>query len=149
MKEIIKELIEAIGAEKVLTSPVDLVAYSFDGTFEQRLPDVVVLPETTDEVSAIVRLASQYDVPVVARGMASGLAGGSIPVRGGIVMSLTRMNRILEIDEENMIATVEAGVVTADLQDQTSTYLAVTLCFCYRVRYPGNHIVKWRALCSR
>jgi glycolate oxidase len=116
MKEIIDRLKEAIGAERVLSSPVDLVAYSFDGTFEQRLPDVVVLPETTEEVSAIVRLASQYDVPIVPRGMASGLAGGSIPVRGGIVLSLTRMNRVLEIDEENMIATVEAGVVTADLQ---------------------------------
>jgi glycolate oxidase len=64
----------------------------------------------------VVRIAAQHDVPVVPRGMSSGLAGGSIPVRGGVVLSLTRMNRILEIDEENMTATVEAGVVTADLQ---------------------------------
>jgi glycolate oxidase len=116
MKEIIAELEAAIGKEKVLCSPVDLIAYSFDGTFEQHLPDVVVLPETNEDVSAVVRIASQYDVPIVPRGMSSGLAGGSIPVRGGIVMSLTRMNRILEIDRENMTATVQAGVVTADLQ---------------------------------
>ena len=116
MTEWIQELEEAIGTDKVLSSPIDLIAYSFDGTFEQHLPDAVVLPETNEEVSAVVRIASQYDVPIVPRGMSSGLAGGSIPVRGGIVMSLTRMNHILEIDEENMTATVEAGVVTADLQ---------------------------------
>jgi glycolate oxidase len=116
MNSAVIEQLEAIGADKVLSSPVDLIAYSFDGTFEQHLPDVVVLPETNEEVSAVVRIASQYDVPVVPRGMSSGLAGGSIPVRGGIVLSLTRMNRILEIDEENMTATVQAGVVTANLQ---------------------------------
>ncbi|MDY7079177.1 MAG: FAD-linked oxidase C-terminal domain-containing protein [Chloroflexota bacterium] len=113
---VIEQLERAIGADKVLSSPVDLIAYSFDGTFEQHLPDVVVLPETNEEVSAVARIGSQYDVPVVPRGMSSGLAGGSIPVRGGIVLSLTRMNRILEIDEQNMTATVEAGLVTADLQ---------------------------------
>ena len=116
MKEIIAELEAAIGSEKVLCSPIDLIAYSFDGTFEQHPPDVVVLPETNEEVSAVVRVASQYDVPIVPRGMSTGLAGGAIPVRGGIVMSLTRMNRILEIDEVNMTATVQAGVVTASLQ---------------------------------
>ena len=113
---VIEQLQQAIGAEKVFSSPVDLIAYSFDGTFEQHLPDVVVLPETNEEVSAVVRIASQHDVPIVPRGMSSGLAGGSIPIRGGIVLSLTRMNHILEIDEENMTATVQAGVVTADLQ---------------------------------
>jgi glycolate oxidase len=112
----IQDLQAAIGAEKVLSSPIDLIAYSFDGTFEQHMPDTVVLPETNEQVSAVVRIASQYDVPIVPRGMSSGLAGGSIPVRGGIVLSLTRMNRILEIDEENMTAIVQAGVVTADLQ---------------------------------
>ena len=114
--EYIEKLENAIGTEKVLSSPVDLIAYSFDGTFEQHIPDVAVLPETNEEVSAVVRIASQYDVPVVPRGMSSGLAGGSIPIRGGIVLALIRMNRILEIDEENMTATVQAGVVTANLQ---------------------------------
>lgn len=116
MTDWIRALKKVIGAEKVLSSPIDLIAYSFDSTFEQHLPDAVVLPETNAEVSAVIRIASQHDVPIVPRGMSSGLAGGSIPTRGGIVLSLTRMNRILEIDEENMIATVEAGVVTADLQ---------------------------------
>jgi len=118
MTDWLRELEKVIGTGRVLSSPVELVAYSFDGTFEQHLPDAAVLPETNEEVSAVVRIASQYDVPIVPRGMASGLAGGSIPVRGGIVLSLTRMNHILEIDEENMTATVEAGVVTADLQTE-------------------------------
>ena len=116
MTDWIQELQAAIGDGRVLVSPIDRIAYSFDSTFEQQLPDAIVLPETNEEVSAVVRIASRYDVPIVPRGMASGLAGGSIPVRGGIVLSLTRMNRILEIDEENMTATVQAGVVTADLQ---------------------------------
>jgi glycolate oxidase len=118
MKEVIEKLEAAIGADKVLTSPIDLVAYSFDGTFEQHMPDVVVLPETNEDVTAIVQVAAQHDVPLVPRGMASGLAGGSIPSRGGIVLTLNRMNRILEIDKENMTATVEAGVITADLQHE-------------------------------
>jgi glycolate oxidase len=116
MTDIVAKLREAIGAEKVLSSPVDLIAYSFDGTFEQHVPDAVVLPETNEEVTAVVKVAAQHGVPIVPRGMSSGLAGGAIPFSGGIVLSLTRMNRILEIDEENMIISVQAGVVTADLQ---------------------------------
>ncbi|NLE43487.1 MAG: FAD-binding protein [Chloroflexi bacterium] len=107
---------ETLGPDKVLFSAVDRVAYSFDGTFEQHLPDAVVLAESNEDVSQVLRTASYYDVPVVTRGMASGLAGGAIPTQGGIVLSLVRMNRILEIDETNFTATVEAGVVTADLQ---------------------------------
>ncbi len=113
---VISELQQAAGAANVLTSPIDLIAYSFDGTFEQSLPDAVVLPESTEEVAAVVRVAAQHGIPIVPRGMASGLAGGAIPHRGGIILSLTRMNRLLELDQENMTVTVEAGMVTADLQ---------------------------------
>jgi glycolate oxidase len=116
MKDIVAELQEAIGEAKVLSSPVDLISYSFDGTFEQHAPDAVVLPETNEDVAAVIKVASRRQVPLVARGMSSGLAGGSIPFSGGVVVSLTRMNRILEIDEENMTVSVEAGIVTADLQ---------------------------------
>ena len=115
MTQWIRELKNSIGEDRVLTSPINLIAYSFDGTFEQHLPDAVVLPEEIYEVSAVVRVASQYSVPVVPRGMSSGLAGGSIPAQGGIVLSLIRMNHILEIDEHNMTVTAQAGVITADL----------------------------------
>ena len=77
---------------------------------------MVVLPRTTEQVSQVVALAAAERIPVVTRGMGSGLAAASVPFQGGIVLALTRMNRILEIDPVNATAHVEAGVVTADLQ---------------------------------
>jgi glycolate oxidase len=115
-KKIISELQKITGREGVLTSPEDLAVYSYDATFEEALPDVVVLPHTTDEVCQVVRLAGRERLPLVTRGMGSGLAGGSIPFHGGIVLGMARMNKILEIDQVNATAHVEAGVVTADLQ---------------------------------
>jgi glycolate oxidase len=116
MIDIIPRVQEAIGPEKVLTSVEDRIAYSYDGTFEQNLPDLAVLPESTEDVAAIVQIAAEYGVPVVPRGMASGLAAGSIPFSGGIALSLTRMNRVLEIDEENYTVRVQAGIITSDLE---------------------------------
>lgn len=112
----IARLQEALGPNKVLTSVEDRIAYSYDGTFAQDLPDVAVLPESTEEVATVVRIAAEHRVPVVPRGMASGLAAASVPFSGGIALSLTRMNRILELDEENRTVWVEAGIITADLQ---------------------------------
>ncbi len=112
----IDRLQEVLGSSKVLTSVEDRIAYSYDGTFAQQLPDVAVLPESTEEVAAAVRIAAEYRVPVVPRGMASGLAAASVPFSGGIALSLTRMNRILELDEVNRTVRVEAGIITADLQ---------------------------------
>ncbi|MGQ9600922.1 MAG: FAD-binding oxidoreductase [Anaerolineae bacterium] len=114
---ILKELQNLVGKKYVLTSPEDLVAYSYDGTFAERRPDVVVSPDSTEQVSRILGLAWREEIPVVPRGMASGLAAASVPIHGGIVLNLCRMNRILEIDELNFTATVEAGVVTQDLAD--------------------------------
>ncbi|MEE8391892.1 MAG: FAD-linked oxidase C-terminal domain-containing protein [Anaerolineae bacterium] len=115
-ESIIAELCGIVGKDGILSTPEDLVAYSFDGTFAEHRPDVVVLPTTTEQISQIMALASRERIPIVARGMATGLAAASVPFGGGIALSLTRMNRILEIDEMNMIAHVEAGVITADLQ---------------------------------
>jgi len=115
-KRIIKSLEKAIGKEAVLNTPEDLAVYSYDGTFEEHSPDVVVLPETTEQVSLVVSIAAKEHIPVVARGMASGLTAASVPFKGGITLSLTRMNQILEIDLANAAAHVQAGVITADLQ---------------------------------
>ena len=89
---------EIVGPKNVLTSSEDLVSYSFDGTFAEHRPDVVVQPATTEEVSRVVALANGEEIAVVPRGMASGMAGASIPFGGGLALSLIRMNRILEID---------------------------------------------------
>jgi len=114
---IIAELEHVVGEANVLASPEDLICYSYDGTFAEHRPDVIVLPRTPEEISKVMRVAYREGIPVVPRGMASGLAAGSVPFSGGITLSLTRMNQILEIDAVNMTAAVEAGVITAYLQE--------------------------------
>ena len=113
----IKCLAAALGKDCVLHTPEDLAVYGYDGTFAEGNPDVVVLPATTEQVSQAVKLAAEAGVPVVPRGMGSGLAAGSVPmIDRGMVISLTRMNHILEVDTQNATVRTEAGVVTADLQ---------------------------------
>jgi glycolate oxidase len=116
-KQTLNQLNHILGKDSVLASPEDLAVYGYDGTFEDHRPDVVVLPRTTEQVSQVVQVAASTRIPVVTRGMGSGLAAASVPFQGGIVLSLTRMNRILEIDPVNATAHVEAGIVTADLQN--------------------------------
>lgn len=111
-----RDLPGVVGPAQVHARPSELIAYSLDGTFQQFPPDVAVTPANTDEVAAVVRLAGQYGVPIIPRGSGSGLAGGTVPLTGGIVLSLARLTAIREIDRVNTCATVEAGVVTARLQ---------------------------------
>lgn len=121
-KNIIAELESITGKDGVLHTPEDLAVYSYDGTFEEHRPDVVVLPRTTEQVSQIVILAAGERIPVVTRGMASGLAAASVPFSGGIALAMTRMKHLLEIDEQNAIAHVEAGIITADLQAEVEKH---------------------------
>jgi glycolate oxidase len=114
--KLVEELKGIVGEENVLTSPEELLCYSYDSTVLQHLPEVVVLPRTTQEVAATVALASRERIPLVPRGAGTNLAGGTIPIKGGIVLSLTRMIDILEIDTVNMVAVVQPGVVTGKLQ---------------------------------
>lgn len=116
-KKLLKELQAIVGKKHVLTEPEDLVAYSYDGTFAERRPDMVVRPETTEQVSGIMKVAWREEIPVAPRGMASGLAAASIPLIGGIVLDTCRMNRIVEIDELNFTVTAQAGVITQHLAD--------------------------------
>ena len=116
-KKVVDALIRIVGRDGVLVTPEDLAAYSYDGTFAEGTPAAVVLPRSTGQTAEVVKIAAENRIPVIARGMGSGLAAGSIPVRaGGIVVSFTRMNRIVEIDAANSTVRAEAGVVTADLQ---------------------------------
>jgi len=105
-----------VGPRNVLVDDEDLVAYGFDGTWFESRPLLVVFPETTAQVSAIQRVATRDRLAITPRAMGSGLSGGSIPLDGSIVLAVARMNRILEIDEQNHVARVEPGVITADLQ---------------------------------
>ena len=113
--EIIKQLKKIVGEEFVLTDKEDLATYAYDGTTTwSHLPDVVVLPTTTEHISAILSLANKNRIPATPRGSGTNISGGSVPIRGGIVICTTRMNRILEINKTNLTATVEPGVVLQD-----------------------------------
>jgi len=116
-KDLVKALAKAVGREDVLLSPLDLIAYSYDATGKHSLPDVVVFPNSTAEVSAIMKIAHREQVPVVPRGAGTNLTGGTVPSRGGIVLELSRLNRILDIDTACHRAVVEPGVVNLDLQN--------------------------------
>ncbi len=113
---LLKALESIVGRERVMTSPEDLLCYAHDGTSEEGCPDVVVEPGSTAEVGALLALAQRYRLPVVTRGTGSGLAAGAVPLGGGMVLSLARMNRIGEIDCDNMTVATECGAVTHDLQ---------------------------------
>jgi glycolate oxidase len=115
-EQFIHQLVAIVGSDNVATSTVDRITHSFDATQRRFMPDVVVHPGSTEEISRIVRLANNEKIPVLPRGAGSGFSGGSLPVHGGIVLVMTRMNHILEIDADNLIAVVEPGVVTGDLQ---------------------------------
>ena len=110
-ESVIKELQAIVGADNVLFAPEDLIAFEYDATIERGVPDAVVLPKTTQQVAAVVRLAAERGIPIVPRGSGTGLSGGCVPSQGGISLVLTRMNRILELDPVNRIAVVEAGVI--------------------------------------
>jgi glycolate oxidase len=111
----VRELERVLGRERVLSTPEQLIAYEYDGTIERGVPQAVVFPESTEQVAAAVRVAHRFGVPVIPRGAGTGLSGGAIAAVGGVVVALTRMKRVLEVDPVNRIAIVEPGVVNLDL----------------------------------
>ncbi len=111
-------LIKGISDEKrILTEQYDLVSYSFDASFGSFNPDIVVQAISTDEVVFIMKLANEHGVPVYPRGQATGLSGGSLPVKGGIVLDLSQWNDKLVIDPVDMVAVVSPGVITSHIND--------------------------------
>ncbi len=104
-----------LGPRGVLDRPEDLALYEYDGGVDKHRPDLVVFPRSTADVSALVKIAREFQVPFVGRGAGTGLSGGAIPLEGGILIAFARMNRILEIDLENERAVVQPGVVNLDV----------------------------------
>src|SRR5579883_153038 len=113
--EVVRELSDLLGARYVLHSPYDLMLYEYDASIDRSTPDIVVMPASTEDVAAIVKIAARHRVPVVPRGAGTGLSGGAIPIYGGIVIVFTRMNRILEVDYENLYAAIQPGLVNLHL----------------------------------
>jgi glycolate oxidase len=106
---------EVVGPEDVFVHPADLLAYEYDGSVLASVPDVVVFPTSTEEVVGIVRVARQFDVPLIPRGSGTGLSGGAIAPVGGVIVAMSKMRRILSIDLDNQQAVVEPGVINLDI----------------------------------
>ena len=121
-RHIVKELQRIVGKDNVIYHPEDLLVYEYDGSIDRAIPEAVVFPDTTEEISSVVALAHKEGIPVVCRGSGTGLSGGAIASLGGIQLALTRMRRILEIDTINRLAVVEPGVVNLDLDYAAHKY---------------------------
>jgi glycolate oxidase len=119
----VAELRGLCGSHDVLTDPLELLTYECDGLPHlHQKPAVVVLPSSADQVQAIVRLCHQHAIPFVARGHGSGLSGGALPIPGGVVIGLSRLNRVLDVDIPNRRVTVEPGVTNLEITRQVASH---------------------------
>jgi len=117
-QEITNRLKQIVGSGNVLTNREDLIPYSFDGTAALKcMPDCIVFARSAEEVAAVLRLANTASLPVVTRGSGTGLSGGSVPCPDGLVLCLTKMGRILEVDKANLTLLAEAGATTQAISD--------------------------------
>jgi glycolate oxidase len=118
----IEKLIEIVGKENFTDQLEELVPYSYDASMNVHRPDAAVWPESTEQVSQIVKFANEHKIPIVPRGAGTSLSGGVIPIKGGIIIDLSRMNKILDISIENRYARVQAGVVCDDLNRELAKH---------------------------
>ncbi len=112
------ELKAIVGEGKYFDNKEDLLMYSYDAFMVKGMPEVVLLPVTTEEVSKTMKVAFREKIPVTPRGAGTNLTGGSVPTQGGIVLAFTKMNKILKIDKENRIAVVQPGVINMEFQKE-------------------------------
>ena len=116
MSDLVSQLTTLVGSDVVRADAVSLQAYSRDATpMFEGLPEVIVAPRNTQEVSKIVKFAHDTKTPIIARGAGSNLCAATVPLNGGIVMSMTNMNKVLEVSKSEMIAIVQPGVTNLDL----------------------------------
>jgi glycolate oxidase len=121
---ILEKFRSIVGAENVLTSKVSRVTYGYDATADvpKGSPDVIVMPTTAEQVQSIVNLARRSGIAIYSRGAGTNLSGGTIPVEHGIVLSLQKMNKIVEVDAENLTAVVQPGVIIQELNNAASSF---------------------------
>ncbi len=154
-KTAIKRLKKIVGKDGFLNSTAGLISYSYDATTDwQSIPELVLFPESKEQVSEIMKIAYEYEIPVTVRGAGTNISGGSIPVSKGIVLCTTRMNKILELSKENMYVHVEAGVVLNELYmflkkhglffpPDPQSFLAATVGGCISENSGGPYAVKY------
>ncbi|HEV2527713.1 MAG TPA: FAD-linked oxidase C-terminal domain-containing protein [Thermomicrobiales bacterium] len=122
-QELVRQLGDVVGSGNVYHRPADLLVYEYDGSVEGAVdiarPAAVVLPRTTEEVAAVVRIANAAGLPVTARGAGTGLSGGAVAQRGGVIVAMSRMDRVLEVDYVDRTALVQPGVVNLELSEYT------------------------------
>jgi glycolate oxidase len=121
-RELIARLQDVVGHDHVLYRPEDLLVYEFDGTIERSRPHAIVLPATTAEVAAVVRACLDLDVPVTPRGAGTGLSGGAVAARRGVVVATSRMRRIIEVDPVDRLAVVEPGVPNIQISEAAAPH---------------------------
>ena len=114
-KSIIDELVSIFGEKHVLIEREDMIAYSYDAAHVEIEPEAVVFPSTTEQISQLMKLAYREEIPITPRGQGSGLSGGSVPLKKGIVLCMDHMKKVIEFDPANRLITVEAGFTTADI----------------------------------
>ncbi|MCP4265325.1 MAG: FAD-binding protein [Candidatus Brocadiaceae bacterium] len=116
--KVIEGFCNAIGKENVFDNIEERLCYSFDATKEKSIPDLVIKPHSTEQVSSILSIANKHCIPICPHGAGTGLVGGAVPIRGNIVLDLKNMNKIVELNPRDLTVTVEPGVVTNDLQHE-------------------------------
>lgn len=122
LRDLVDALTGAVGEANVLWRKEDLAVYEFDGTIEKSMPHAVALPANAEETAAVVRVCNRFNLPITPRGAGTGLSGGSVPARRGVVVSTSRMRQIVEIDPVNLIAVVEPGVPNLDLSKAAAPF---------------------------
>lgn len=122
VRRLAADLVAALGSDAVFSQPEDTLMYEYDYGLDRGAPEIVVLPSTTAEVQTVMRLARAAGVPLVPRGAGTGIAGGAVPREGGVVLGVSRMRRVLEIDAENRCAVVQPGVVNLELSRLAEPY---------------------------
>ena len=125
-------LIGIVGRANFTDSLIDLISYSYDASDHDHRPDAALWPTSSEEVSRILQLADQYRFPVIPRGAGTGLAGGAIPISGGIILDMSRMNKIIEIRIPDRLVILQPGVVYDDLEKALAPH-----------RIPGSRWLWW------
>ena len=125
-------LARVLGPENVLDDPGDCWPYGYDNSRRHAPPDLVGFAATHEQVKDVVRLCNEQLVPLIARGRGTGTTGGTVPLRGGLVLSLERMDRVIDVDADNRVAVVEPGTTNQSLQDAATRKVEAPL-----LRLPG------------
>jgi glycolate oxidase len=117
-QELVAELLKIFGPDGMLYAPEDVLVYEYDFSLDKNLPEAVVFPSTTEQLSALLKLAAAHNIPVTPRGAGTGLSGGAIAVRGGIVVAMARLKKLLKLDVPNRYAVVQPGHVNLELSTE-------------------------------